>query len=625
MFKKIIGYVIAVTFLTTLATASENNQIPMNFGIYVAPGLNLPTQSIMLLNINGVPYSSVEGKLFWGIAGGLTGNFPVGKDIVINANIGYNGIYGKAQSGDTEIESMIHYFEVNPMARFYNLFSDVYNFYLTGGFEFSIPLSSSLKAGGDAQSIDQHAFRPALAAGVGYTFPLNESTFFSTDLTFRFPFTDVSNNTEYQNWTVPQVRLNLALTFGFEKEVPIDTVVKFVPELKTGFKSVTFYNNDGSVAPLEKIKVEEIQYQELFPLVPSIFCDKNQDKPDVKNQIMSGSVAAGEFKIEDLNPDALAINKSTLDIIGLRMEKNANATLKIIGTKDVKSETLDPQISLKRAEWAKNYLSLNYDIEENRIEATGSGLPANPSSQRVEDGQAENRRIEFYSESKDILEPIIIEKERVRMAEPAYVEFVPFVYSNEKITEWNLEIMQGGKILRRFNGEGTPDSVLWNIYPNELAASDLSVDYVLNAKSESGLESMSEGTVAVDYLSLARKASRQKADSTISKFSLIVFNFDSPNISDVDKEILIKNVIPSITHKSIVKIFGYSDRIGEEKYNQKLALERAENARKILQASAPNAKYEVYGVGESIAIYDNNHPIGRQLSRTVQIYVITQK
>jgi outer membrane protein OmpA-like peptidoglycan-associated protein len=286
-------------------------------------------------------------------------------------------------------------------------------------------------------------------------------------------------------------------------------------------------------------------------------------------------------------------------------------------------EKKNANVSMERAEWAKKYLVSNFDINPDRIKVVGAESPAKASSIRVEDGQAENRRIEFNSSSSDILEPIIIDQEKVRLAEPAYIEFVPFAKSNENITEWNLEIQQGGKILRQFAGQGKVDSLLWNIYPNELSASEIPVDYVFTAHSKSGLESTSAGTIPVQYFSFAQKKSHQSADTTISKFSLIVFDFDSPEISAVDKEILIKNVVPAIKIKSTVKIFGYTDRIGSDEYNQQLSLKRAENARSILQAKVPNAKFEIYGVGENVSIYDNNSPIGRQLSRTVQIYVIT--
>jgi len=114
-------------------------------------------------------------------------------------------------------------------------------------------------------------------------------------------------------------------------------------------------------------------------------------------------------------------------------------------------------------------------------------------------------------------------------------------------------------------------------------------------------------------------------DKTTSKFSLVLFDFDSPNISDLDKQILDKNVVPAIGPNSTVQIYGYTDRIGDFDYNKNLATRRADAVKNYLSSKVKNVKFETYGVGESVQIFDNNKTLGRQLSRTVQIYIITPK
>jgi outer membrane protein OmpA-like peptidoglycan-associated protein len=83
--------------------------------------------------------------------------------------------------------------------------------------------------------------------------------------------------------------------------------------------------------------------------------------------------------------------------------------------------------------------------------------------------------------------------------------------------------------------------------------------------------------------------------------------------------------LPAIKYNSTIQVFGYSDRIGEEDYNKKLALARADNVKNYLQTKAKGAKFEVFGVGENILLFDNDSPIGRNLSRTVQVYIVTPK
>lgn len=601
---------------------SEDKIMPLNAGVTLNGNLNMFT-----MDMQPDVFSFSENAMGFGAAGGAIFNIPVTRNLFISPVLGYHGLFGtltEDDNSDIELKTTLHYLEIAPAVRYYGLIPSAERFYLTAGAEVSIPLSGTVSITGEEDAeFPEAAIRPAAMLGAGYSFKLSEMTYLTPEVSFRFPFMEMSDAADYQSWTVPQIRVGASLTFSLEKpEEPLPPPPP-APELKTGFKSINFYKNDGTEHPLEKIKVEEIRYSELFPMLPYVFCEKDKSEPSAKFQHYAAKNAAGEFKEEDLKANAVDINKSTLDIIGLRMQKNKNARLTIKGTKDPVTEKDNKTIDKERAERAKSYLVLNYDIPADRISAVGVGAPERPSSTRVEDGQDENRRIEFYSSNPGVMAPITVEKEKTRIAEPSYVEFVPFAYSNEEITEWRFEILQGGKILRKHSGSGTPDSVLWNIFPNELAASEMPVDYRFSAKTVSGLERLSDGTIPVEYFEFKRRATQSRADSTISKFSLIVFDFDSPEISAVDTKILLDNVIPAISHKSTVKIYGYSDRIGQQDYNQKLALERAENARKILQDKAPNARYEVYGVGENIEIFDNNSPIGRQLSRTVQIYVIT--
>ena len=95
--------------------------------------------------------------------------------------------------------------------------------------------------------------------------------------------------------------------------------------------------------------------------------------------------------------------------------------------------------------------------------------------------------------------------------------------------------------------------------------------------------------------------------------------------SDQDKQIIDKYVIPSISANSTIQIYGYTDKIGDEDYNKNLATRRADNVRKYLEGKVKNVNYETYSIGESVLIFNNNLTTGRQLSRTVQIYVITPK
>ena len=71
-----------------------------------------------------------------------------------------------------------------------------------------------------------------------------------------------------------------------------------------------------------------------------------------------------------------------------------------------------------------------------------------------------------------------------------------------------------------------------------------------------------------------------------------------------------------------IKVFGYCDDIGDEKYNLKLSKQRAKIAYNILRRMGiPKGLLSYHGYGEINPIFTNGTPEGRFLNRTVQIYI----
>jgi outer membrane protein OmpA-like peptidoglycan-associated protein len=333
----------------------------------------------------------------------------------------------------------------------------------------------------------------------------------------------------------------------------------------------------------------------------------------------------GEFTLESLEPDAMKINTRTLDIVGKRMQGLQNTELTITGTIDTKNEKTDKDLSRKRAEFARDYLVKTYKINPEKINIRLGGLPEKPSTLSVPEGAEENRRTEISSTNKNLLEPILMKKDNQSFAEPNLIEFVPYIKSTDSVISWQVDITQSDQNLRTFKGSGEAPPLQFVIIPNELKNSQIPIDYNFMASNSKGISKRVSGSIPVDYFSTTRKKSEDQPDKTISKYSLILFDFDKADVSSEDMKIIDEYIIPDIKFNSSIKIYGFTDRIGDEIYNKKLAGRRAEAVQLILQNKVKNNKIEAFGVGENEMMFDNNSPIGRQLSRTVQIYVITPK
>jgi outer membrane protein OmpA-like peptidoglycan-associated protein len=618
---------ISVTAFSQEAKKSEDNfKVPLSLGLYGGLNINMHQPSFPR-DISGVEFYDASVTSYSGNIG-LIGLFPVNDIIVISGRLGFNPMSAVIESttGNTSYDFGLSYFEITPVVQFHNLIP-LKPMYFLAGLEFGVPLNKSYKlTNGQVlaeDNIPSASFRAAFPIGVGYMFQVSDKFYVSPELTYRFPFTRVSSDLQFTSWSASQLRLGVNLTFSLEGEKEPEPLPP--ADIDLGFKEIRYYNPDGTTAPVKSIRVEDVQYSELYPFIPYVFLDENTIEPQDDAQILIGRKETGEFSIAKLEPDAMKINMSTLDIIGKRMEENPNADLTIVGTNDGVNEKNSKDLALMRAVYAKDYLVENFDIDPKKITVKGEGLPKKPSSLKDPDGISETRRIEFYSSTPDLFKPILIQSENQRIADPALIEFIPYAHSEDSVITWEMEITQGDRLLRKNKGMGVPPPMQWAIRPNELTNKQVPIDYMLKATTINGKDQTVTGSIPTEYYSISRKKTEDLPDRIVSKFSLILFDFDKAEISPDDKKIIDEYILPAIKYNSTVKIYGYTDRIGDDKYNQKLARRRAEAVRDYIKRKKKDVKIDVYGVGESVPIFDNDKPIGRQLSRTVQVHVITPK
>ncbi len=624
--NSLIAYTIILLLSFNLSAISQDtkqNKMPTNIGFYGGAGLNFHSASF---------YPGITTQPGTGLFGGIIGNFPLTSKFVISGRIGYFNLDGIIKNNEPSIsetlDANLGYVEVAPILNYY--FLEDKPLYLLGGIELGVPIvanydySSSVDPNIINFDIENKATRLALALGAGYNFNITKNIFLTPEISYRFPLSKVSSSDLYDAWNVSQLRLGVNLTFSlnpYEEQITPREEYK----LELGSPELSYYDDKMMPKPLNKINVEEVQYSELFPLLPYVFFPEKKAVPDPSIQTLAAQNEAGEFTIDDLNPDAFKINTYTLDIIGKRLQENPNATITITGTLDSKELKKEKNLSKERADFCKNYLVANYNIAANRINVVASGMPSNPSNKNDVDGDAENRRAEITSDNFDLMKPIVIFGDKERVTNPSMVNFKSEVITNDTLDSWKLVYRQSGDEVEVFSGIQDPGLITWQIKPNQLKSTSIPVDWEYTVKTKSGITKKLNGSIPSDYFSFSRKKSENLPDKTISKFSLVLFDFDSPKISEKDKQIIDKNILPVIAANSTVQIYGYTDKIGDFDYNKNLATRRADAVKNYLATKVKNVKFESYGVGEGVQIFNNDQTLGRQLSRTVQIYVVTPK
>lgn len=651
---------------TAVFAVSGSGQInaSVNYGLFLSGNLNFHSPSFsaaaqrnstLLLPLQGDTSARFgNNSTSFGLAAGAMVNIPINPTFVISGRVGYNTLGGslKASSfvknpsnpidsaaSELSLESSLNYLEISPILQIHNLFKNS-PLYVAAGFEAGIPISAKYSVSEritGSQTIPVPATNPvqyfsdaaianagtrfALAVGAGWPIAIGERTYLTPEITYRLPFGKVSSSVNFDSWSVPQLRFGVNLTFSSAPGP--NAAIKST--LQSGFDGVGYYDGTGKFQTLTQARIEDVSYSELFPMLPYVFFPQNGTAPSDSVQRLFDPGQKGSFSISSLPPDAIEINKSTLDIIGKRMNDYPAAKLTVIGTNDGKGEAKNKTLSQQRADYAKQYLKSSYGIADERLTVQSRDLPEKYSSTAVADGEAENRRVEFRSLTPEILDPILMKSDNQRIAFPDLIEFRPFAHSNYPITAWKLSVSQAGRSLREYTGADSPAPQRWLIRPNELSDKQVPIDYIFTAQDSSGASSEASGSIPVEYLSSVKKKVEQLSDRSIAKFSLVLFDFDKSEITPENRRILETLVLPSVQYNSTVKIFGYTDRIGDAEYNLKLSTNRAAAVKSAIEAKVKDAKFEIYGLGKSVPIFDNSSPIGRHLSRTVQIYVETPK
>lgn len=633
--------IISIFILANALIAVAEDEVTFNFGLSFGGAYNMHSpdyEAVFDSNTGDIIPIDKSGDGLGFYLGGVV-NAPLSDYFTISGRLGYydlSGAYSKttepigvAALTKHEVDASLAYFEVSPMLKIYNLLP-AERFYLLAGIELGVPISPTYRYEGTSEDgstvestvktdadVPDAMSRIAAAIGAGYTFNFSDNVYLSPEISYRHPITQVTSSDIFDSWNVAQIRLGVNITFALSP-----TEDHSMARFDAGISEYRYYDKYGNVYPLEYVKTEEVKYSELFPLVPYIFCDVDSPYPSQSEQILAAQREPGVFSIASLPPNAMEINRHTLDIVGERMSKEKDSKIKITGTIDGKMEK-KISLSEERVKFARDYLVVNYGVEPSRIETEAVKAPENPSSRRNADGVAENRRIELSD--GDLLSPIIIEADRQILADPNRIEFIPFAATTDSIVFWEFEISQSGNMLRRYTGSGRPDTIRWAIAPNELSNSNDPIGIVFTVQNSDGAKITKNGSVDVEFFSIERKKVEELKEETISAFSLILFEFDKDELKPEHMKIIDERIVPAIKPNSKVEIIGYTDRIGSEDYNRQLAERRAEAVKEYLEKRLVGVDMEIDGVGEYGNLYDNDFAIGRQLSRAVQVFVRTPK
>jgi len=376
------------------------------------------------------------------------------------------------------------------------------------------------------------------------------------------------------------------------------------------------------------LTIEEVKTIDASPMLGHIYFANGSSEIPAQYVRIADPATAAAFAEQHFR-DPLAKYYQVLNIIGKRLVEHPEATVTLVGCNDNRgSEKGNKKLSAQRAEAVSAYLQNAWQIAPERLRIEARNLPEQPSSSRLEEGREENRRVEIRSGHPSILEVIRSTYLATRI-DANSLTLKPSIVTARGLARWKIALANAAGTLVDLAGEETPAKESVVPLPtgdlNGLAAGG-DIQATMEVQDRNGRSLLlTAKPVPVKFVQTSQRLAQKQDYLVQEKYALILFDFDSDNIDDRNREI-VNTIVARIKElpQATVEVVGHTDNIGKEDYNAKLSERRALAVYQLLAAaygSDPGERIRHRGVGSREPLYDNTTPEARAFNRTVTITV----
>jgi len=375
-----------------------------------------------------------------------------------------------------------------------------------------------------------------------------------------------------------------------------------------------------------QLTIEEVTTIDSAPLLNHIYFATGQSELSDRYRLFENQNLTGGFDEKNLK-GAMEKYCHVLNVIGRRLQVHSAATIRLVGcNSDTGVEKGRSDLSRSRAEAVRAYLRYVWGIDPQRMTIEHRDLPAAPSANRTPEGQAENQRVEIYSEDAAIMDTVnsaYVQK----VCDTGQLRIVPEIQSETEIADWQLKLLCGGREVKVMQGRGALPAEwtipLENALLEEIASCGSVCARMLAADNEANAFDTGESAaLPVNFIQRTEQTAQIQGYKVKEQYALILFDYDSAAIQSRN-QVIAQRIIARMNEvpDAMVAIVGHTDSIGEEAYNVKLSERRSQAVRQVMAGATASAADRLYvsGVGPHAPLYDNSLPEGRSLNRTVTV------
>lgn len=629
---------VAILFISNL---SVNAQIPDRlrpdwwFGVSGAANFDFYNGTVSKVpygfsNGNGVaPYISVFTEYRPGPVWGFMFNVALDDHYgVFNNNDAPAGI-------NPTLKTDLDYISVEPSLRIAPFSGNFYLFVgprLNFNIEKSFVLEPEIGEQDDNKLSDVYPMRVSAQVGAGYDIPLSRPM--STTQVNLSPFVAFSPYFGNQpqssgNLDLTILRVGIAIKLGGAPEPPYP---------QASVTPVQEHDVQFSVQPPAYVPSQG-KVNENLPITNAVFFDAGNTNIPSRYTLLTKDQAGSftEAQLQDCQKMAathserqLAVYYNILNIIGDRMRKNPESTIKLIGSSAGKGE----QIGEANAASVKDYLVNNFGIDPGRIETEGRNMPLIPSEKyngtKDKDlTMAEDNRVDIVSNSPDLVTEaadntaICLKPTTEPMAmdgsSPGDAKIV--IDANGALGTllyWSIDVKDDSGNVQHF---GTFSGDMGTISSAALLKDKKSGNYTIVMNGETYLGHTVTKEASFTLKSGAAEPAEQEQTSSV------LFDFDKSNATATYENFLTNTVASLIPPGATVIIDGHTDIIGTDEHNMKLSVDRANEAQKVLsdaldKAGKTGVVFKATGYGAANPPFDNALPEQRFYNRTVTIEIV---
>jgi outer membrane protein OmpA-like peptidoglycan-associated protein len=402
----------------------------------------------------------------------------------------------------------------------------------------------------------------------------------------------------------------------------------YKPVITNNLNDQLHKGRNKSFADFPGLAIEEIIIKESFPLLNYVFFNNNSDTLPQRYILFKDLSEPEKFSEKSIIGNALDHYYNVLNIIGSRFKNDTAESITISGFTDGK-EKGGLKLAQQRAANVKNYLENIWKIPTEKIKMISKILPEKPSTRSLEEGLAENRRVEIECGSWNVLKPVTFEEHEFRLL-PKNIEFSIKNENNEgesvaEIEKWEININRNNKKWMTLSGDqNNSEKIVFDWKDTEGRQPLDSLDYTYQAKIiDNGGDMVTSPDYKIPVLQVRQEKTKidSSAGKPIEKISLVLFEFNKFELGRRNDLIMNEFVYPRLYDSVYVIVNGYTDIIGQDEANLKLSVNRARAVSEVVSGKVAPDHLFYEGFGKTKPLYDNALPEGRFYNRTVQLFL----